>query len=53
MYLDRFNLRGRVAAVTGSGQGIGLACVEALSEAGAQFISRTAIPRRLRRARRR
>jgi hypothetical protein len=35
MYLDRFNLRGRVAIVTGGAQSIGLACVEALSEAGA------------------
>ncbi len=36
MYLDRFNLAGRVAVVTGGAQAIGLACVEALSEAGAQ-----------------
>jgi NAD(P)-dependent dehydrogenase (short-subunit alcohol dehydrogenase family) len=35
MYLDRFNLRDRVAVVTGGAQAIGLACVEALSEAGA------------------
>ncbi|MGD0185114.1 MAG: SDR family oxidoreductase [Roseiarcus sp.] len=35
MYLERFNLKDRVAVVTGGAQAIGLACVEALAEAGA------------------
>src|SRR2546421_10573389 len=35
MVLDRFSLKGKVAAVTGGGQGIGAATAQALGEAGA------------------
>src|ERR1700687_3358138 len=38
MYLKKFKLGGRTAVVTGGGQGIGLACSEALGEAGAKVI---------------
>jgi NAD(P)-dependent dehydrogenase (short-subunit alcohol dehydrogenase family) len=38
MYLEKFRVSGRVALVTGGAQGIGLACVEALAEAGAMAI---------------
>ncbi|CAN5380160.1 SDR family oxidoreductase [soil metagenome] len=37
-YLDRFKLTGRVALVTGGASGIGLACVDALAEAGARVV---------------
>src|SRR5438105_3838761 len=35
MVLDKFSLKGKVAAVTGGGQGIGAATAQALGEAGA------------------
>jgi NAD(P)-dependent dehydrogenase (short-subunit alcohol dehydrogenase family) len=38
MYMEMFRLDGRVALVTGGAQAIGLACVEALAEAGARVI---------------
>jgi NAD(P)-dependent dehydrogenase (short-subunit alcohol dehydrogenase family) len=38
MYLEKLKLDGRVAIVTGGGQGIGAACARALGEAGAIVI---------------
>ena len=38
MYLEKLRLDGRTALVTGGGQAIGLACVDALAEAGARVV---------------
>ena len=38
MYLERFDLTGRTAVVTGGSRGIGRACAEALGEAGARLV---------------
>jgi NAD(P)-dependent dehydrogenase (short-subunit alcohol dehydrogenase family) len=38
MYLEKLRLDGRIALVTGGAQGIGLACAEALAEAGATVV---------------
>ena len=38
MYLEKFKLDGKTALITGGAQGIGLACVEALAEAGAHVV---------------
>ncbi len=46
MYLEKLKLDGRVAVVTGGGQGIGAACARALGEAGAKVIVAELLPDR-------
>ena len=38
MYLEKFRLDGKVAVITGAARGIGFACAEALTEAGAAVV---------------
>jgi len=47
MYLEKLKLDGRVAVVTGAGQGIGAACARALGEAGAIVIVADMLPDRV------
>ena len=47
MYLEKLRLDGRVAVVTGAGQGIGAACARALGEAGATVIVADMVPARV------
>jgi NAD(P)-dependent dehydrogenase (short-subunit alcohol dehydrogenase family) len=47
MYLQKLRLDGRVAVVTGAGQGIGAACARALGEAGATVMVAELLPERI------
>lgn len=47
MYLEKLKLDGKVAVVTGGGQGIGAACARALGEAGARVVVAEVLPERV------
>ena len=38
MYLNKYNLKNKIALVTGAGKGLGKACAVALAEAGSNLI---------------
>lgn len=50
MYLQKYDLKGRTAVVTGGGQGIGFACAEALAEAGAKVVVAEMVAERVEKA---
>lgn len=47
MYMEKLKLDGRVAVVTGGGQGIGFSCAQALGEAGAVVVVAEMMPDRV------
>ena len=47
MYMEKLKLDGRVAVVTGGGQGIGFSCAQALGEAGATVVVAEMMPDRV------
>jgi NAD(P)-dependent dehydrogenase (short-subunit alcohol dehydrogenase family) len=47
MYLEKYNLSGRTAVVTGGGQGIGFCCAQALGEAKARVVVAEKLPERV------
>jgi NAD(P)-dependent dehydrogenase (short-subunit alcohol dehydrogenase family) len=47
LYLEKLKLDGRVAVITGGGQGIGAACAQALGEAGASVVVAEILPERV------
>jgi NAD(P)-dependent dehydrogenase (short-subunit alcohol dehydrogenase family) len=46
LYLEKYRLDGRVAVITGGGQGIGFACAQALAEADAKVVVAELVPER-------